>query len=101
MCSRSGSRSPEQVGDAEAPGQLLDDEKVGAHGRGRLDQLGAEQDVVVAAAAIEVVVLDEHGGGQDDVGELGRVGHELLVHGDEQVVARESRASPAAARARR
>ena len=48
---------------------------------------GPEIDVLVAAAAIDVVVLEEHGGRQHDVGELGRVGHELLVHAGEEVVA--------------
>ena len=46
--------------------------------------------MLVAAAAIDVVMLEEHGGRQHDVGELGRVGHELLVHAGEQVVAQEA-----------
>ena len=41
-------------------------------------------------AVIEVVVLDEHGGRQHDVGDFRGVGHELLVHADEQIVAREA-----------
>ena len=41
----------------------------------------------MAAAAIDVVVLQEHGRRQHDVGELCRVGHELLMHAHEKVVA--------------
>ena len=88
------------VGNAETLGQFLDDEEIGAHGRWRLDHLGAKQDVLMAAAAIEIVMFEKHRGGQDDVGELGRVGHELLVHGDEKIIAQETLALPAAARAR-
>ena len=53
----------------------------------RLDQLRPEQDVLAAAGEIEIVVLDEHGRGQDHVRDLRGVGHELLVHADEQIVA--------------
>jgi len=45
------------VGNAEAHGQLLDDEMVGARPFRRLDQLGAERDVLVAAALVDVVML--------------------------------------------
>ncbi len=40
---------------------------VGAAFAGRLDQLGADRNVLVAAAIIEIVVLHEHRRGQDDV----------------------------------
>ena len=30
-------------------------------------------------------MLDEHGGGQHDIGGARGVGHELLVHADEQI----------------
>lgn len=43
----------------------------------------------MAATGIVVVVLEEHGRGQDDVGELRRLGHELLVDHEEQVLARQ------------
>ena len=78
------------VRDAEALGQFLDDEVIGARPFRRLDQLRAEQDVLVAAAAIDVVMLEEHRRGQHDIGELGRVGHELLVHAGEEVVAQKA-----------
>ena len=51
----------------------------------------------LAARGIEVVVLEEHGGRQHDVGQLRRVGHELLVDADEQVVAQRSPARTLAA----
>ncbi len=60
---------------------------IGAAFARRLDQLAAEDDVLVAAAPVDVVMLEEHRRRQHDVGHLGRVGHDLLVHGDEQVVA--------------
>ena len=46
--------------------------------------------MLIAAAAIDVVMLEEHGGRQDDVGQLRRVGHELLVHAGEEVLAAKS-----------
>ena len=51
---------------------------------------GPERDVLVAAAAIDVVMLQEHRGRQHDVGELCRIGHELLVHAGEEVVAQQA-----------
>ncbi len=72
---------------AQPLGQRADHLVVVAAFAGRLDQLRPEQDVLAAAGGVEVVVLDEHGGGQDHVGDLGGVGHELLVHADEQIVA--------------
>ena len=68
-------------------GDGADDLMVGAALARRLDELGPELDVLVAAAPIDVVVLHEHGRGQDDVGHQGRLGHELLVDADEQVLA--------------
>ena len=53
----------------------------------RLDRLGAEHDVLVAAALIDVVVLHEHGRRQHQVGHPRGLGHELLVHADEQILA--------------
>ena len=63
---------------------------IGAAFARRLDQLRPEDDVLMAAAAIDVVVLEEHRRRQHDVGHLRRLGHELLVHADEQVVARKA-----------
>ena len=72
---------------AEPLGQRADHVVVRSAFAGRLDQLRPEQDVLAAAGQIEVVVLDEHGGGQHDIGGARGVGHELLVHADEQIVA--------------
>ena len=41
--------------------------------------------MLLAAALVEVVVLEKHGGRQDDVCHRGGFGHELFVHADEQV----------------
>ena len=75
---------------AEPLGQRAHDVVVRAALARRLDQLQPERDVLVAAALIDVVVLQEHGRGQDDVGHLGRRRHELLVHDGEQIVARKT-----------
>ena len=72
---------------AEPPRQRADHLVIGAAFAGRLDQLRSEQNVLAAAGRIDIVVLDEHGGGQHHVGHLRRVGHELLVHAHEQIVA--------------
>ena len=60
---------------------------IGAALAGRIDQLWPDRNVLVAAAVIEIVVLHEHGRRQHDVGHLRRLGHELLVHRDEQILA--------------
>ena len=44
----------------------------------------------MAAAAVIVVVLEEHCGGEHDIGQLGRVGHELLMNDCEQILAGET-----------
>ena len=67
----------------------------------RLDRLGAELQILVAAAGVEVVVLEEHRRRQHDVGVARGVGEELLVDADEQVVAREAAAAPSPGRGRR
>ena len=56
----------------------------------RLNQLWPCKNVLMPAALINVVVLHEHRGRQHEVGGLGRLGHELLVHADEQILAREA-----------
>ena len=74
----------------EAAAEPLQHLMVGAAFAGRLDQLGADRNVLVAAAVIEIVMLHEHGRGQHDVGHLRGLGHELLMHRHEQVLARKS-----------
>ena len=58
----------------------------------RLDDLRPELDVLMAAALIDVVMLEEGRGRQHEVREARRVGHELLVHAGEEIVAQETRA---------
>ena len=67
--------------------QTADDFVVAAALARRLDQLRPEQDVLLAAALVHVVVLDEHGRRQNDVGHAGRIGHDLLVDDGEKVFA--------------
>ena len=75
------------MGNAEALRQLADHPVVLARFAGRLDQLRADGEILVAAGAIEVVVFEEGGGGQHHVGHLRGVGHELLVHRHEEILA--------------
>ncbi len=58
------------IGNAEALCELLDDEKVGTHRRRRFDELRAEQDMLLAAAAVNIVMLHEHRGRNDDIGKF-------------------------------
>jgi hypothetical protein len=55
---------------------------------GRDDRLGPLEQVAAVAAG-ELLVLQERGRGQDDVGDVAGVGPALLVHDDEHVVAGE------------
>ena len=57
------------------------------HSPGGSTSFGPSMHVLVPAALVEVVVLHEHRRRQDDVGHHGRLGHELLVHADEEVLA--------------
>ena len=91
MISRGLSAKAGWIG-AEAPREAADHLVVRAALARRIDQLRAEQDMLLAAALVDVVVLDEHRGGQDDIGHAGGVGHHLLVHDGEQILAARSRA---------
>jgi hypothetical protein len=71
---------------AEAFGQLADDVVVGADVGKGVEDLPADLKAGVARGVVDVVVLEEHGGGEQDVGLLRRLGHELLLAGDEEVV---------------
>ena len=75
---------------AEAAQQVVDHLEVRAALARRLDQLGAVEHAGVAATAVVVVVLEEHGGGQHDVGHFRRVGQELLMNDCEQILASET-----------
>ena len=89
MISSSLIAKPRVVG-AEPSREFANHEMVGPRLGHRLDQPRPRRDVLVAAALVYVVVFDEGGGGQHDVGVGRRVGHELLVDAQEQVVAREA-----------
>ena len=75
---------------AEALGQRANHLVIVAAFARRLDQLGAEDEVLVAAAAIDIVVLKKGGRRQHHVRHLRGLGHELLVDADEQIVARKA-----------
>ena len=79
----------------EAAAEALQHLMVGTALAGRIDQLGADRNMLVAAAVIEIVMLHEHGGRKHDVGHGGRLGHELLMHRHEQVLAGKALVAPA------
>ena len=56
----------------------------------RVDELAGEFQILMAAARIDVVMFEEHRGGQHDIGHRGGLGHEMLVHDREQILAREA-----------
>jgi hypothetical protein len=53
----------------------------------RINQPRSEDDVLVAAAPVEIVMLEEHGSGKDNIGGAGRLSHELLVDADKEILA--------------
>ena len=60
---------------------------VGAAFAGCIHEFAAHHDVAVAATLIDVIMLEEHCRGQNDIGIFCRLGHELLVYHGEQVLA--------------
>ncbi len=81
--------------------QTLQHLVVGAAFARRIDQLRSDLDMAVTAGLVDVVMLQEHRGGQHDVRPAGGLGHELFMRGDEQVVASETAPHPVAVRADR
>ena len=71
-------------------GQVAEDLAVAARLAQRRDGGAVEQHVGMPVAAVDVPVLDLRGGRQHVVGQVGRVGHELLQHHGEQVLARKA-----------
>ncbi len=75
---------------ADALGERRDHFVIRAAAGRRVDRLGRKLEMLVTPRSVEVVVLEEHGRRQNDVGVARGVGHELLVHADEQVFAGET-----------
>ena len=76
---------------AEPLRQLADHVVVLARLAERFDHLAGHLERRVSARGVEVVVLEERRGRQHHVGERRSLGHELLVHAGEQILAREAR----------
>ena len=89
ICSRSLIAEAGVV-EAEPVGQRREDLVIGAALARRLDQLRPEENVLMAAALVDVVVLEKHRRRQHDVGNRRRLGHHLLVDADEEVLAGEA-----------
>src|SRR5512132_3756645 len=53
----------------------------------RLDQFGPENEILVPASAINIVVLEEGRRRKYHICHLSRLGHELLMNADEQILA--------------
>ncbi len=71
-------------------GQVAEDLRVGPRLAQRRDRGLVDQHVGVAVAGVDVQVLELRGGRQHVVGQVGRVGHEVLQHHGEQVLALEA-----------
>ena len=65
---------------ADPFGDLADNEVVVARLARRLDDLGAKLNMRVAAALIEIAMLQKRRRRQDDIGHLGGIGEELFMH---------------------
>ena len=81
--------------------QLTDDLMIRAAALGRINDLGAERNVLMASCLVDVIVLKEHGGGQYDVCHLGGFGHGLLMHADKEILARKTLMHPVEIRCHR
>ena len=72
-------------GEAHALAELAEEPDVGARLAQRLDGLIGELHMVVAVGALDVGVFEKGGRGENDVGVVGGVGQELLVHDGEEI----------------
>ena len=70
-----------------AGGQRPEDVGVGAYTAHGRNGRAIQQHIGVAVAGVDVPMFQLRGGGQDEVGEVGRVGLEMLQHHGEQVFA--------------
>lgn len=73
------------VCDVEVFCEFFDDKEIGLYCFWWFDQFGFEQNMVLVVVVIDVVVFDEYGGWQDDIGYFGCFGQELFVYGYEEV----------------
>ena len=75
---------------AQPARQLADHVMVGARLAIGLDHLAGDLEWVWPLAGVDVVMLEEGRGRQHDIGHRRRLGHELLVDADEEIVAGEA-----------
>ena len=74
----------------DAPGQVLHDLPVGPRGAGGIDELAHPLHPALAVRE-GALLLGEGGRGQDDVGDLGRLVHEDVLHDEEVELAQQFR----------
>ena len=74
------------MGCAEAFGQRGDHIMIAARFGEGFDHLRADLQIHMAAAFVDVVMLEKRRGRQHDIGEGRGIGHELFVHTKEQVI---------------
>ncbi len=79
-----------QMRNAETFRQFVDNENIRARIGKRLDQLRSQNHMLLSTAAIDIIMLKECRRRQDDIGHLRRIGHELFVHCNEKILARET-----------
>ncbi|MCY1303036.1 hypothetical protein D9M70_527240 [compost metagenome] len=65
--------------------KFIDDEDIGLRLRKRFNQLGPKHHMLLTAATINIVMLEEGRRRQNDISHLCRIRHELLMHSDKQV----------------
>ena len=51
-----------------------------------IDQLRAKQNVLMATSLVEIIMFEKHRRGQNDVCDFSSLGHELLMHANEQII---------------
>ena len=78
------------MGAAKAAGQFRQHIMIAAAACRAVDGFRREMEMAVPAGGINVVMLQEHRRRQHDIGEFGGVGHELLMHAQEKILAPET-----------
>src|ERR1700733_8840456 len=103
LCERASSRDAQGLVDdlawthvesavlgAEPASERANDLMIRAASFRRIDRLWRELEKLMCACGVDVVVLEEHRRREHNVGKTRGISHELLMHADKQILARES-----------